>query len=122
MKKTVMLKKNYEFKNLFSKGKFYFGEFLHFYIKESNLNINKFGIAISKKNGKAVYRNHLKRLIRESYSRFEEYIKSGTYILVVVNKNTNIKEIKFYQIEKNFYKVLKKANLLINYDNKKFFN
>lgn len=116
MKKTIMLKKNYEFKNLFSKGKFYFGDFIHFYIKETQLDINRFGIAISRKTGKAVDRNHIKRLIRENYKLYEKNIKDGVDILVVINKNKNIKEISFKQIENNFYKTLKKANLLINYD------
>ena len=112
MKKTVMLKKNYEFKNMFSKGKFYFGEYLHFYVKQTNLSYNKFGIAISKKSGKAVSRNHIKRLIRENYKNFESRIRNGTNILIVINKNQNIKFINFKQIEENFYKILKKANVL----------
>ena len=57
MKKTIMIKKNYEFKHLFSKGKFYYGEYIHMYIKETNQDTNKLGIAFSKKQGKAVKRN-----------------------------------------------------------------
>ncbi len=117
MKKTVMLKKNYEFKNLFSKGKFYYGEIIHFYIKETNFSINKFGIAISKKFGRAVDRNYIKRIIRENYKNIEDNIKSGTYILVVPNKNINIKDVNYKIIEKSFYKILKKAKVLVNYDN-----
>ena len=69
MKNTVVIKKNHEFKTLFSKGKFYYGEIVHMYIKENNLGYNKFGIAISKKQGKAVYRNRIKRLIRYNYRK-----------------------------------------------------
>ena len=116
MKKTVMLKKNYEFKNLFSKGKFYYGEFIHFYIKETNLNINKFGIAISKKSGRAVDRNFIKRIIRENYKNIENNIKNGTCILVVPNKNINIKDLNYKIVENNFHKTLKKAKVLVNYD------
>ena len=32
MKNTVMIKKNYEFKKFFSKGKFYLGEYINMYI------------------------------------------------------------------------------------------
>ena len=113
MKKTIMIKKNYEFKILFSKGKFYHGEYIHMYIKQSSQNFNKFGIAVSKKLGKAVKRNHIKRLIRENYKNFESSIKTGTNILVIINKNKDIKDISFKQIEENFLRTLKKANVLV---------
>ena len=90
MKNTYIIKKNYEFKNLFSKGKFYYGEFVHMYIKETSSSYNKFGIAISKKQGKAVKRNHIKRLIRENYKNFEDRIKTGVQILVIINKEKRI--------------------------------
>ena len=76
MKKTVMLKKSYEFKNLFLKENSIIGEFIHFYIKQTDKKYNKFGIAVSKKDGKAVKRNRIKRLIRENYKNFEERIKT----------------------------------------------
>ena len=47
-----MIKKNYEFKNFFSKGKFFYGENIHMYIHKNKSSINKLGIAISKKQGK----------------------------------------------------------------------
>lgn len=109
-----MIKKNYEFKMLFSKGKFYYGDFVHFYIRKSNSSYNKFGIAISKKQGKAVKRNRIKRLIRENYKNFEPKIENGTQILIIINKEKNIEEINFKDIEKNFLRTLKKANILVN--------
>lgn len=113
MKNTIMLKKNYEFKNLFSKGKFYYGNYIHMYIKKTNNNYNKLGIAVSKKQGKAVNRNRIKRLIRENYKIFEESIEKGTNILIVINKEKNVKEIEFKDIQENFYSTLKKANVLV---------
>ena len=113
MKNTVMIKKNYEFKNLFSKGKFYYGDFIHMYIKKGNSSYNKFGIAISKKQGKAVKRNRIKRLIRENYKNFESRIENGTQILIIINKEKNIEEINFKDIENNFLRTLKKANILV---------
>ena len=112
MKNTIMMKKNYEFKKLFSKGKFYYGDFIHMYINKNNKNYNKLGIAISKKQGKAVERNHIKRLIRENYKTFEERIEKGTNILIVINKEKEIKNIDFYNIQKDFNRTLKKANIL----------
>ena len=113
MKNTIMLKKNYEFKNLFSKGKFYYGTYIHMYIKKTNSNYNKLGIAISKKQGKAVKRNRIKRLIRENYKNFENKIEKGINILIVINKEKDIKKITYNNIEENFYSTLKKANVLV---------
>lgn len=113
MKNTIMIKKNYEFKNLFSKGKFYYGEYIHMYIKKGTGTQNKLGIAVSKKQGKAVQRNRIKRLIRENYKNFEEKFEKGTNILIVINKKQEIKEISYKNIEENFISTLKKANILV---------
>ena len=67
MKKTVMIKRKYEFKILFSKGKIAYGANLTMYVLKNKLNRNKLGIAIGKKSGKAVARNRIKRLIKENY-------------------------------------------------------
>ena len=114
MKNTIIIKKKYEFKNLFSKGKFYYGEFVHMYIKPNNKVYNKLGIAVSKKQGKAVIRNHIKRLIRENYKNFENSLKYGFSILFIINKNknNNVKNITFYDIKDNMYELFEKSGII----------
>ncbi len=111
MKKTIVIKKNYEFKTLFSKGKFIYGEYIHLYVLKNNCNFNKFGIAVSKKQGKAVKRNRFKRLVRESYKILESKIIDSYSILIVGNKNKDISEITYYNIVENMKNSLKKAGI-----------
>ncbi len=49
MKKTKMLKKNYEFKNVLTKGKYYSGRYIEAFIRDNNKNYNLLGLAISTK-------------------------------------------------------------------------
>jgi len=112
MKNTLMIKKNYEFKIFFSKGKFFYGSNIHMYIHKNASNINKLGIAISKKQGKAVKRNRIKRLIRENYKNFEGKIGTGNNIVIIINKNKKTEEINYYGVKKDFEQIFAKAGVL----------
>ena len=56
MKKTKMLKKNYEFRKVLSKGKYYSGKNIEAYVLENNKkDCNFLGLAISVKTAKEKY-------------------------------------------------------------------
>ena len=90
MKQTVMLKKNYEFKIVLTKGRFYIGKQLKIVILKNGKNFKTLGIAVSTKNGKAFQRNKAKRLIREAYKNLEEKIINGYSIVVLLKKDIDI--------------------------------
>ena len=113
---TDTLKKNYEFKNVLTKGKYYNGNYIDIYIKKNNKNKNYIGIAVSVKVGKAVKRNRIKRLIRESYRLLEEKCYVGYDIIFLWKKNKNILDATFSNIQKDIIKTLNKSNLLKDED------
>lgn len=114
MKNTKIIKKKYEFKNLFSKGIFYGGEYINMYILKNKRKNNRLAIAISKKQGKAVERNRFKRLIKENYKNFENNLKIGYDILFIINKRKILesKEIKFINIKNDMNNLLKKSGMI----------
>lgn len=112
MKNTDTLKKNYEFKNVLTKGKGCFGRYINIYIVKENDTINKIGIAVGKKVAKAVKRNQIKRWIREAYYCFESSLNENYRIVFVLKKNVDIKEMDFWKIKKDIEVLFKKAGII----------
>ncbi len=114
MKKTKMLKKNYEFRNVLSKGKYYSGKNIEAFIKDNNKNCNFLGLAISVKTAKAVRRNKIKRLIRENYKILETQIVDGKSIVFLWKKKVDIKNATFKNIKNDMNSIFEKANIKNN--------
>ncbi len=112
MRKIRTLKKNYEFKNVLCRGKFYIGKQVSIYVLKNNKKINVIGIAVSTKQCGAVQRNRIKRLIRENYRLIKDDLKQGYDIVFLWTKKGVAKEANYYVIQNDFNKLLKKANLL----------
>ena len=111
MKKTKMLKKNYEFRKVLTKGKYFSGKYIECFILKNNTEYNYLGLAISTKVGKAIMRNHLKRLIRENYKNIEMNIKDGYSIVFLFKKKADSQEANFYNIREDIDKIIIKSQL-----------
>ena len=77
------LRKNYDFKSVYSKRKSYSDKYFIMYISENSLGFNRLGISVSKKVGNSVVRHRITRLVREGYRLHEEMFNSGLDIVVV---------------------------------------
>lgn len=113
MKKTKMLKKNYDFRRVLSKGTFYRGIYIQVAILKSKNQYNLLGLAINTKLGNAVKRNRIKRLIRENYKNFEEKIKIGYEIVILLNKKTDIDELNYKMIEQDLDNIINKSGIIM---------
>ena len=112
MKKTLKLKKNYEFKRVLTKGNYYSGRYLDVFAKKNNSAINHIGIAIGVKIAKAVKRNRIKRLISENYRLIENQLKTGYDIVFLWKKKEPISNATFLFIKEDMKMVFKKIGIL----------
>ncbi len=109
---TESLKKNYQFRYVYNRGKSLANRHLVMYVVKNKKKYNHLGISVSKKVGKSVVRSRVTRLIRESYRLIENEIKPGYDIVVIAR--VNAKDVSFWEISKSLSHLLKKHNLLVN--------
>ena len=112
MKKTMMLKKNYEFRTVLTRGKCFKEEKTEIFVMKNNKKRNFLGIAIGTKNGKAFQRNRAKRIIRECYTRLENQMIDGYSIVILMNKKRSIDRISFAEVFKEMQKMFENAKIL----------
>lgn len=109
--KKYKLRKNAEFRTVYRRGKSISNELLVLYIyRNGKNNFNRFGVSVSKKVGKSVVRNRVRRLIKESYRLNSHELKQG-YDLVVIAR-TNSKGKNYKHIEGSLMNLFKKAGIL----------
>lgn len=100
------LKKNGDFQKLFKKGKRVFSSALTIIYSPCPQG-TVMGIALSKKHGKAVVRNRIKRLIRAAFSANVDKL-NGNYSLVILPKVSESYDYK--NIEKSLIYCLKRID------------
>ncbi|MDD3767148.1 MAG: ribonuclease P protein component [Eubacteriales bacterium] len=109
MKNTVSLKQNTLFRRLYYRGKVQHSPILVLHSMPNGLSYNRFGITVSKKIGKAVKRNKIRRRIYEAFRRYEPLLKPGFDIVIVARASAF--DAKFDHYCKYIGAMLKKAGL-----------
>lgn len=112
MKKTTMLKKNYEFRTVLTRGKCFREKEIEIFVIKNNKKRNFLGIAIGTKNGKAFQRNRAKRIIRECYTKLENQVIDGYSIVILMNKKCSIDQMTFAEVLKEMHRIFDNAKIL----------
>lgn len=105
MKRIQTLKLNYEFKNVFNKGKFYIGNQIIIYVLKNKVQKNRLGIAINSKLCHAVQRNRIKRVIRAAYQLNIKESNVGHDIVVIWNKKADIEDLSYNIINEDMKRI-----------------
>jgi len=110
MKTSVSLKKNRDFRRLYSKGKSAANALLVIYCLKNQSPVNGLGITVSKKLGGAVVRNKVRRRIKEAYRLCEGDVKTGFNIVLVAR--SRCVGCSFCSLQRSLVDLLKKAGCM----------
>lgn len=112
MKNTQSLKLNKDFRRLYRRGKTAAGGFVAVYASPNRRGFNRVGFTVGKSVGKAVVRNRIKRLMRESYRQIEDRLKCTSDMVIVARNRAAGKT--FAQISRDLEFVMRSLELLEN--------
>ncbi|MDE0469441.1 MAG: ribonuclease P protein component [Candidatus Poribacteria bacterium] len=110
MQDPKKLKKRWEFQRAYQKGSKYWNRYFVIYVFHTRFDNLRLGITVSKKVGKSVQRNRVKRLIRESFRQLRPRIKVA-YDIVVVGR-TEACRLTCQEARKGLSSLLRKASIL----------
>lgn len=110
--KIYKIRKNSDFRIVYNKGKSFSNNLFVMYIyrNKKNISINRLGISVSKKVGKSVTRNRIRRLIYESYRLNLKILKNGYDIVFIARSNAKNK--LYCEVEKSIKNLLKKGSII----------
>ena len=109
MKFSTSLKKNHEFKRLYSKGKSAASQYAVVYCRRNGRAENRLGISVSTKLGSAVVRNRIRRRLKEIYRLNEDKLAVGYDIIIVARMRSRVSS--YSEIESSVLALFRKLNI-----------
>jgi len=100
--KTERLLKKWEFQRVFAENRKYTGRYLVIHILREQPT-RKVGILVSRKIGKAVKRNRIKRLIREAYRLNKHSLPNNIHLVITAKQG--IGDLKYKDIEEDLLEI-----------------
>ncbi|MEZ5315563.1 MAG: ribonuclease P protein component [Chlamydiales bacterium] len=80
--KTSRLLYSHEFRLCKKYGVYQSGQFLSIHTRQTTSALTKIGLTVSRRYGKAIQRNHFKRLLREAFRLSQHKLPSNLHISV----------------------------------------
>jgi len=103
------LKKNNQFQRVYSQGATKVNSYLVIYWLENNRQINRYGFSVSKKVGKAVVRNKIKRQLKEIIRRWlDPCLKQGFDIVIIARPY--LRDLDFARMKKKLTELFREAD------------
>lgn len=115
MKSCFRLTKNYEFINVYRAGRRWSCPFFTMYVVKNHLERTRLGVSVSKRIGKSVVRNKVKRRIKEIIRQNMDNIKRGYDI--VISAKPDIVKCDYEKIKKEIINFLRRGRIW--YDKKR---
>ena len=104
------LKKNSDFRRLYSKGKSAVNPYMVIYCRRNRSELNRLGYTVSTKLGHAVVRNRVRRRLREIYRLNAPRLKTGWDIVIVAR--VRCVGAKYQKLDAAFLKACAELGLL----------
>lgn len=106
IKKIYRLKSPKDFRQAYQKGRSVVNAYLVLYFRKNFKDVYRIGISVSKKVGKAVIRNRIKRRLREICRLNEDVFPKGLDLIFVAR--AKIKNASYKTMEKSLLDLVKK--------------
>ena len=104
------LKKRNEFRTVFQRGRSFANrQFVLYYYKRKTDGPFRVGISVSRKVGKAVTRNRIKRLIKEVVRHWTPILKPQVDMVIIVRKSAA--GMEYQQVKQSLRHLFNKVNL-----------
>ncbi|ASS97835.1 MULTISPECIES: ribonuclease P protein component [Geobacillus] len=108
MKKKYRIKKSEEFQEVFQRGASTANrQFVIYTLDRPEQPYFRIGLSVSKKLGKAVVRNRIKRYIRQCFLELKEEIAPGKDYVVIARQP--VAEMNYAEVKKSLIHVLRKS-------------
>lgn len=105
MKKWEIVKSKNDFNNIIKNGRYQKNKSFVIYNKEKIERFPHFGIAISKKTGIAVLRNHLKRQIRVILDETKDLFPNNRDYIIMIKKSCV--DLSFHEMKSELINLIK---------------